>query len=335
MMKKMIAIVLALLMMLCVTACSKKDPDAPENMKSATVPGEPFHLYVPINWSENTVSGISGAYISAEEKIMVTARYVTPEDTAMTLDEYLDHCSEQYAKTFKSFEIKERSAALLGGANAIRLNYTMVENEKEMTGFQITTLYGGDFVSLNGYCPTDRYETFTQDFDLIISSFVLCEKISDEGIEVVDKNTPEGMEIASADHIEYRLYVPKTWVCNAESGVSEAYYPESGKPNVTVTSYSPDVSISVKDYFLRCEEEYKTVLPQYERTEDAFQHTVAERTAYTYTYTTTVEGTTVKVMQTLFAYNQNIYSITYTALADRFDAHMEDVERILDGFTFR
>ena len=47
MMKKIIAILLALLMLLCVTACGKQDPDAPDNMKSATVPGEPFRLYVP------------------------------------------------------------------------------------------------------------------------------------------------------------------------------------------------------------------------------------------------------------------------------------------------
>ena len=335
MMKKLIAILLALMMMLCITACSQKDPDAPEDMKSVTVPGEPFRLYVPTSWTANTVSGISGAYLSAEEKIMVTARYVTPEDTAMTLDGYLDLCCEQYAKSFKSFVITERTSALLGGANALRLTYTMVQNEREMTCFQITALYGGDMVSLNGYCPTDRYEAFVTNFDQIISSFVLCEKTSDEGTELVDKNTPEGMEIASADHIEYRLYVPKTWVCNAESGVSEAYYPESGKPNITVTSYSPETSISVKDYFLRCEKEYETLLPEYNREADAIQRTVAERTAYTYTYTTTVEATVIKISQTLFAYNEQIYSVTYTALADRFDAHTEDVEQILGAFIFR
>ena len=335
MMKKIIAILLVLLMMLSVTACGKQDPDAPDNMKSATVAGEPFRLYVPTNWSENTVSGISSAYLSAEEKIMVTARYISPEDSAMTLDGYMDYCSEQYAKSFKGFEIKERTAALLGGANALRLSYKIIENDKEMTCFQITALHGGDLVSLSGYCPAERYETFAPDFDLIISSFVLCEKAPFEGAEVTDKHTPDGMEIASADHIEYRLYVPKSWACNAESGVSEAFYPESGKPNVTVTSYTPDASISVKDYFLRCEEEYKTVLPQYERTADATQRTVAERTAYSYTYTVTVEGVSLKIMQTLFTYNQSIYSITYTALADRFDAHLEDVNRMLDAFTFR
>ncbi|MBQ9086373.1 MAG: DcrB-related protein [Clostridia bacterium] len=335
MMKKIFAIVLALLLALCATACSQTDPDAPEDMKSATAAGEPFRLYVPTNWSENTVSGISGAYLSSSEKIMVTARYVSPEDANMTLDAYMDYCSEQYAKTLKGFVITDRSAALLGGENAVKLSYKMTEDEKEMTCFQITALYRGDMVSLNGYCPTERYEAFSADFDKIISSFVLCEKGTDNGQELVDKNTPDGMEIASADQIEYRFYVPKAWVCNADSGVSEAYYPESGKPNVTVTSYAPETSISVKDYFLRCEEEYKTVLPAYERTAEPAERTVSGRSAYTYTYTATVEGTQITIMQTLFAYNEHIYSITYTALTDRFSEHLADVNRMMDVFTFR
>lgn len=335
MMKKFFALLLALLLPLFATACSQKDPHAPEDMKSATVNGEPFRLYVPTNWSENTVSGISGAYLSSEEKIMVTARYVTPENANETLNEYLDYCCEQYAKSLKSFSVVSRDASLLGGADALRLNYKMTQNEKEMTCFQITALYKGDFVSLNGYCPTDRYESFSDDFEKIISSFVLCEKVLDGGVEVVDKNTPEGMEIASADHIEYRFYVPKVWVCDAESGVSEAYYPESGKPNVTVTSYAPEESISVTDYFLRCEEAYQTTLPNYQRTAEPVQRTVAGKTAHSYTYTTVVEGTSITIRQTLLAYNQTIYSITYTALSDRFEAHLTEVDRMLDVFTFR
>lgn len=335
MMKKFFALLLALLLPLFATACGQKDPDAPKDMKSATVSGEPFRLYVPTNWSENTISGISSAYLSAEEKIMVTARYVTPEDANETLNAYLDLCCDRYATSMKGFTVVSRDASLLGGANAVRINYKITLGEREITCFQISTVHGGDFVSLNGYCPTDRYESFSADFEKIISSFVLCEKVLDGGTEVVDKNTPEGMEIASADHIEYRFYVPKIWVCNAESGMSEAYYPESGKPNVTVTSYAPEVSMSVEEYFHHCEEVYKTTVPNYQRTADPVQRTVAGKTAHSFTYTAQVEGTSITIRQTLLAYNQTIYSITYTALSDRFEAHLADVDRMLDVFTFR
>ena len=334
MMKKITALLLALLMCVFVVSCAQKDPNAPEDMKSATADGEPFVLYVPNSWNLNTVSGISGAYYTSTETIMVTARYYTPADPAMTLDGYVDFCADQYAATLTGFAITDRTPAVLGDKDAVKLSYIFAKDGKQLTCFQISALHNGDFVSLYGYCMTDLYETLSEDFNKIVGAFVLCDKADPNGTEVVDKNTPEGMEIASADHIEYRLYVPKAWVCNAESGVSEAYYPESGKSNVTVTSYSPSVSISVQDYFLQCENQYKAALLSYERIAES-QRTVAERTAYSYTYRTVVEGTEFTVMQTLFAYNGSIYSFTYTALTENFDLHMTDVEAMLNAFTFR
>ena len=142
------------------------------------------------------------------------------------------------------------------------------------------------------------------------------------------------MKIASSDNIEYRLYVPTSWICNSESGKSEAYYPESGKPNITVTSYSPDSPLSATEYFEICEKEYKDVLFGYELL-STDERRVAERDAVSYTYRAVYGETSFKLMQTVLVYNEMIYSITYTALDDSFDTHIDDVNAILDAFIFR
>ena len=331
--KKIAVLALALLLCLSAVSCAADD-GTPDGMKSATVAGEPFVLYVPTSWNENTVSGISSAYYSSEHKIMVSARYYTPSDAEMTLDQYADMFAKAYSESLSEFNVTERAPAVLGGKDAIKLSYTAKRNEVAMTCFMIATLHSGSFVSLNAYCPTDLYEVISADLDKIAAEFVLCEMDEMGGNELVDKNTPEGMEIASAKQLEYRFYVPKAWVCDAESGVSEAYYPESGRSNVTVTSYAPSVSISVKDYFVQCEAQYATSLPEYKRIAES-ERTVAERSAYSYTYTTVVDGTQYTIMQTLFAYNEMIYSVTYTALSENFDTHMADVEAMLSAFSFR
>ncbi len=335
MMKKISLVVLALLLCLSVTACAKKDPNAPDNMFSATVAGEPFRLYVPEGWSDNTTSGISSAYYSPAEKSIVSARYITPADPEMTLDAYMDFCAERYAEALVGFEITARDAAVLGGENAVKLSYKMKEGDKVIVCFQITAKFGADMISLNGYCAEVLYETLSPEYDKIVKAFVLCEKTDPNGEELIDKHTPEGMEIASADHLEYRLYVPKTWVCDAESGKSEAYYPESGKSNVTVSFITPDQSLSVKDYFLKLEGDYKTTIPSYERTEEPTERTVSGRTAYSYTYRATVDGVEFTVMQTLFTRDGKIYFFTYTALSENFALHLDDVNTMLDAFTFR
>lgn len=334
MIKKICALALALLLTLCTVACSSQDTDVPEGMQSATLEGEPFRLFVPQNWTLNTASGISSAYVSPTSKNMVTARYYTPADNTMTLSEYIEFCVASYEATVDSFALVEQLPAILGGEDAIQLNYTMKENGTDMTCFQISALFRGDFISLNGYCATDSYSSLTADFDQIIKEFVFCEKSDPQGDELTDKHTPDGMEIASADHIEYRLYVPKTWICNAESGVSEAYYPESGKSNVLVSSYVPESFTSIPDYFVQCEAEYITTLPEYKKLSES-ERTVDGLSAYTYTYQTVVDGVEFRIMQTLFYYSESVYSLTYTALADHFDLHLEDVESMLDAFSFR
>ncbi len=334
MLKKIIALSLILVMLFCVTSCNNKNSDVPEDMKSATLAGEPFVLYVPNSWSVNTGSGVSGAYVSPNDKIMVSARYFTPSDPAMTVDDYVTRCAEGY-KAKEGFAITERIDAVLGGKDAKKLTYTVTDNGKAMTCFQITALHNGDMISLYGYCPTEIWDVRAEEFGKIASVFRFCDKTDPQGEVVTDKNTPEGFEIASADHIEYRLYVPVSWICDAESGISEAYYPESGKSNVTVTSYTPSESISVQDYFSRCEEEYRTSLPGYERISGPVERTVSGRLAHTYVYCSVTDGVEFRIMQTLFAYNEMIYSFTYTALTENYEMHMEEVEAMLNAFTFR
>ena len=62
---------------------------------------------------------------------------------------------------------------------------------------------------------------------------------------------------------------------------------------------------------------------------------VFELDAVSYTYKAVYGGSELRVMQTVFLYNDLLYSITYTAHADRFDVHLEDVEMMLGAFRFR
>ena len=113
------------------------------------------------------------------------------------------------------------------------------EGDKAYAVIQRTVKHRGDFVSLVLYATGDGMNVYSDFIDLIVENFTLSEKQAAENTPKVDKKTPEGMQIASSDIVEYRLYAPLSWVCDADSGISEAYYPESEKTNVTVTSYSP------------------------------------------------------------------------------------------------
>ncbi len=334
MLKKIIALTLTLVVLgLSLVSCKNRN-GVPDGMQAAHLAGEPFCLYVPENWTVNTKSGISSAYSYANDKIIVSARYHAQADSAQTLDDYMIACAEGYAATMKDFYLVSRDPALLGGKDARKMEYTVTEAGKSYTCTQISTLHEGLVVSLSFYCLTDVKDAAAEEFEKIRAAFVLTSLPAPANDEVVDKKTPDGMKIASAKNDAHRLYVPKSWICHSESGKSEAYYPESGKPNVTVSIYVPDTSISIEDYFASCETRYTEALAGYERVATQ-ERQVAARRAMSYTYRASYDGMSFRVMQTVLSDGMAIYSLTYTALDDRFDAHLTDVEAILGAFTFR
>ena len=168
----------------------------------------------------------------------------------------------------------------------------------------------------------------------ICEEFVCCDRLEYTGDNATDKKTPEGMKIASSDNLEYRLYVPVDgWTCDSNSGKAEAF--AADKSSVTVTSYSPSTTMTAREYWSMAEGEYKKSFgDKYEYVGEA-ERVVAERDAVSYTYVVIYGGERAKIMQTVLVYNEIVYSITYTAHSDKFDAHVADVDAMLGHFTFR
>lgn len=341
MLKKIVSCIILLSLALCIVSCGENDPDAPDGMVSATVSGEPFKLYVPESWSENTVSGISRAYYQANQNISVSARYVSAGE-GETLDAYMDECKASMEQRYPTeFLLKEdKVAAKLGDNGDARKNtYKIKRDGKFYISFQLTVLKDGLFISLYGNCIEDKYEERKADYDSIRKNFKFVPLPQKDAAAVTDKNTPKGMKIASHKDAEYVLYVPKEWKCNPSNKGAYAFYPVEGNPNVTVSSHAPEESIATPDlYFAKVEEGLILEFGEenYERiTESGEKIKVGGMQAYKYLYTVKVGDTTVKLQQVIISHNTYVYSITYSADADHFDANLGDVNLMLKHFKFK
>ncbi len=341
-MKKILSLILVFIM-ICSALVSCGDSETPEGMKSATLPGEPFVLYVPENFVLNTESGISSAYLNAvDSSVTVTARYYTPsEGSSLTLESFMNTCADSYAMRLESFrKTSDVSGETLGGEDARRLEYIFTKDGKTYTAIQRTAEFGGDFVSLNIYTTGDAYELYGEYITAVLENFKLVEKDGSADLLVTDKKTPEGMRIASSDIVEYRLYVPKNWVCNPNSGVSEAYHPET-KANVTLTSFSPNDEVKGKTLAEYCD----YCVSQYEKTVNGFEVVekvsgdikAAQKDTILLTFTSEYDGVLYKTRQVMFyAGEYNLYyTITYTVLVEDFDTHLDDLRTMISAFCFR
>ncbi len=346
MLKKIISCFLLLIIMLSAVACS--GGNAPKGMKSATLEGEYFTLYIPESWIDNTASGTSGGYYSAVEFLSVHARYRVLSE-GETLDLYAARCLSSAEAEFASEDYKALTEApegtTLDGKNALSISYTL--NKKGSDGksvkvrvIQVSALHKGGIVSLYTYCPDKQYKDRSEALEAIRSSFKLTDGGNASAEAVVDKSTPKGMQLASDKGIEYRFYVPLSWECNAENSISEAYV-KADNSSVTVTSYTPDgdtSKISAKSFFEdTVEPSLEKEILGYKREGEPTKRKISGYDAYLYTYTTGAYGKDIKILQAVIkhASDSTYYSITYTAEAAVFDSHMEDVGKIFDNFKFR
>ena len=161
---------------------------------------------------------------------------------------------------------------------------------------------------------------------LITFSAVSCSAV---GIK-----TPDGMRLCSDESLEYCFFVPTGWILNTQSGSTSAYYSLDDPASVSVTAYSPEVSLDIDGYWDLCEAEYEKEFKNYAfLSEEAT--TVAEKNAKEYVYTADFSEKTYKFSQTIFVHNSMFYVITYTALEDNFDAHLADVAEMKAEFLFR
>ena len=334
MLKKIAAMLIALLLCLAVTGCS--GDEAPDGMHNVTADGEPFVLYVPESWTDNSSSGISGAYVQAADGAMTVSARFYARESGTTLDSFKNECLNSYSTQAKEYSLTaEPVSVVLGGADAFEMVYTAKSGSTAYTFCHRIAKHTSaeGFVVVSFACPTSLYEGNKDQLKSVFEEFLLCEMPATPNDSFTDKKTPVGMKIASEDKLQYRFYVPTSWVCNSKSGCSEAYVDKAGKPNVTVTVYSPDEDITVEKYWEKCESEYE------EKMDYAFvgseKRTVAEREAVSYTYTVTYSGASLKLMQTVVKYQGMLYSITYTATAEDFDSYLADVNSMLDAFIFR
>lgn len=335
--KKLIcAILCAFICLPLFSGCANSD-GVPDGMYSATIEGEPFILYVPNDWSDNRQSGISSAYFGLN--VLCSARYYALEDVEVTLESFVEDYIEDCKAEQEGFSFTQKASTLDSEA-AIRIEYDEAQSSGGTTKvIRYFALWGGDVIMLSFYCQSSAFEEYAEVFEQIRSELVLCEKVEVNDVET-DKHTPDGMKLASGD-IQYSFYVPTTWVTNLSDGFSSAYYPESGRPNVSVTVYSPSESIDAEGYFKLCESDYEKTLSGYKyisservmvsdgskilKDEDGYNAT-------SFVYGAVYGDTELRIMQTVFIYSDLVYSITYTAHADRFDAHLDDVGAMLGAF---
>ncbi len=163
---------------------------------------------------------------------------------------------------------------------------------------------------------------------LTVMIFSGCSRQSD--IEV-----PDGMKLFSNEHTDYTAFVPVNWIVDMSTGTLSAYVSSADASNISITAQTLKAPTTLDDYWKGFEEDFKATFDDMEYIgEHPTTTTLDKQPANKYVYTATVTGTQYKFMQIACIREMTVYVITYTSTPEGFDTNMENVEKILDNFSF-
>jgi predicted small secreted protein len=152
---------------------------------------------------------------------------------------------------------------------------------------------------------------------------------------------PEGMKLVENDKNTYKLFVPENWTVNLSDGVSGAYANDNSNVSLMIMTASKNYQ-SLESF---CQQYYKDMEATFQNVSEREEYTENQKfgqlPALKYVFTIGAEASETdanavqyKYMQ-IFALDQStsqVYIFTYTAVADKFASHLDDVNRIAVEF---
>ncbi len=335
-MKRLICLLLALLMLLPLAACASKRPSG---YHLVSLEKDPFDLYVPGTWRDNSASSISSAYYSNDQKIMVSA--VAYENTrSETLLAFVTRIESEYAERLDRYEKSgEITETTLGGNAAYRLEYfTVIEPSNEyadetlMKFCSIFAIYDKYVVNLTYCAASTYYADRMEDFENIMAYFTFREPVIAPPVQGEDG---EEYVLASNEKHVYKFYVPSTWTVLTGSEIPGAYrFSNDGdRSNVSLMEYVLSTEITdAETYWEYFKQHHQDPLEVISIDKNA---KLGKYNAFSAEYTTVTNGETYHIKQVFLATSDVIYIFTYTSSEAFYAKHLDDVAKMVEMFEFK
>ena len=163
--------------------------------------------------------------------------------------------------------------------------------------------------------------------------------------ETVDADAPDGMKKVDAPSTNYTIYVPQSWTVDMSTGVISAYASMTDRANISFTGFAlEDRATTLDSFWSGYAEEFASTfgdsMVYFDENGKETSEPVAAKTtlggleANKYVYRARVTGEVYKFMQVACIAAGNVYLITYTAVDSNYDAHLSEVNDILNNFKF-
>ncbi len=147
---------------------------------------------------------------------------------------------------------------------------------------------------------------------------------------------PDGMKLASDPKAaSYTLYVPESWTVDMQTSSTRAYCSKEDRSSVMVmTGETENTDTPVRAWWESGLSELRALYPDFEIAAEGEKVKLGGADAEKYVYSGTFDGTKFKYTQVAAVKKGVIYILTYGAPEDKWESHVEEVEKMIENFRF-
>lgn len=176
-MKKITVVLIALLLLITASSCSKKEEgDIPEGMVALENDVTDFTLYYPEEWSVDRNDGMVSVYVSDKDRSNVSVTTFAASAEVTSVDAYLNMGDTTYfdhmKETFPDLEmLADGEETTLDGVPARQYVFTATVAGDAYKFKQVITYYYGYIYMLTYTSTTDGFDSHVDEVNSIISEF--------------------------------------------------------------------------------------------------------------------------------------------------------------------
>ncbi len=175
-MKKLIITLLAIMLLISFTACTKQGTELPEGMKLLDNGAADYLFYYPEAWTADRNDGMVSAYVSDKDSSNVSVTTFATSAEVNSVDSYLAMGGTTYfdhmRDAFPDLEIITDGEELtLGGVPARQYIFTATVAGDTYKYRQVISYAGGYIYMLTYTSTPDVFDTHTDEVNKIISEF--------------------------------------------------------------------------------------------------------------------------------------------------------------------
>ena len=142
-----------------------------------------------------------------------------------------------------------------------------------------------------------------------------------------------GFLVAGGENVDYTFEYPETWEKTRDDGMI-AVKSQDSAASVSVTAFRPTEDYaSIDEYFEKYRTSFEETLGNFSLISEE-EISLADENAKKISYTATVMDATYKFASVICIRNKIVYTITYTASEDDYDAHAPTLAHIIQSFEF-